>query len=108
MGDGETGMMEVEVEKPTPAGHLGFDSRPDTPKSRGATNARADARGNEVVERKRAGEQLTKCAELMALACRLADYSIKGRLSVGGCLHGFRQGLKDADCNLRTSWHPAL
>jgi len=48
MGDGETEMMEVEVEKPTPAGHLGFDSRAETPKSRGATNARADARGNEV------------------------------------------------------------
>ena len=59
MGDGETEMMEVEVEKPTPAGHLGFDSRPDTPKSRGATNARADARGNEVWSENAQGNSLS-------------------------------------------------
>ena len=41
-------MTEVEVDKPPSRGHLGSDPREGDPKSRGATNARADARGNEV------------------------------------------------------------
>src|ERR1700756_5908969 len=59
IGEGETEMMEVEVDKPDPGGHLGSDSREGDPKSRGATNARAEARGNEVWSENAQGNSLS-------------------------------------------------
>ena len=44
---------------PPPGGHLGSDSREGDPKSRGATNARPDARGNEVWSENAQGNSLS-------------------------------------------------
>ena len=52
-------MMEVEVDKPASRGHLGSGSREGDPKSRGATNARADARGDEVWSENAHGNSLS-------------------------------------------------
>ena len=59
IGEGETEMTEVEVDKPPSRGHLGSDPREGDPKSRGATNARADARGNEVWSENAQGNSLS-------------------------------------------------
>src|SRR5437870_604658 len=56
---GETEMMEVEVDKPPSRGPSRIRLSRGRPESRGATNARADARGNEVWSENAQGNSLS-------------------------------------------------